>query len=724
MNTPTEIFKQMKNSIFRDVFHVTNDSKGVGFKIRLGDKDKPKAVKTKADLINIVYKNCSELQGLPGYNEFLTVVNEYKNEQRIGFEEAWKDRAGKIFDLYISEKNEAIDECRKSSIPTAFGAKMVPTNLYPSATINDVDLKLIEGLYFCPKEQDFWYKIKDNYRRIGNAEELRDRGSVAVMVLNSLIFDHMTEDMGTPFDFWRMLYDIADKATDDYFRIEAVMTEALRSKMPLDGIEVQTFWMKEPMELKEFLKVPDSPLPFDYTGRLHSAMVKGIVNYGIPAAAMNFGIVTVKYEQQDEFFYRYNISPAGESKIKQSFTTYLSRLFEDPAQIIARIPKLTVIPRVISDVKGIPSNFSVIPDWMDKLKDQFVLNDCKILKTFLSPYSQEERIAIMAWAYTVWHSSSNESINFLFMTGGQTFKTNYYAKMTEYILELMYRPTHSIVHFMLRDNWIKDPALKENADGTGISTAALVINDEATDKCLEEFKSMTGGSTDSGMPYQKRIMRCNPSQIKIYGKWLFLTNTPFVTNDDTGAFDRRLFIVKNMEAKKLTPPYTRGEYNMMMKREVKAFYTLAKDCYEKTVKECGSFLDYVTSKSIFTKNLKEAYNEYDKMKLYIEFFNSFYDKNPNNRKDDGSVFIKRADLKLGIESLCKTYDININGMLNWIRSTDKTTKQNKSKFSAKKNQGSFWLLYPIREEYLEEVIDEDDMPGTAPTDVNDRGYNF
>lgn len=720
MNTEeTELFNQMKHSIFRDVFHVTNDSKGSGFKIRLSDKDKPKAVKTKADLLSIVYKNSQELQGLPGYREFLAVVTTYQHEQRISFEDAWKDRAGMIFDLYIAEKNEAIENCRKSTLPTAFGAKLIPSNMYPSSTLNDADMEILEGLCFCPKEQNFWYRDRNNYRRIGNSEELSDRHSTGIQILNGLINDHLTEKYGAQFDFWNMLYERADRATDDYFRIESEMNEALRKKMPLEGIMIQTFWMKKPMELKEFLKIPNSPLPFDYTGRLHSAMVKGIINYGIPAAAVNYAMISLNYEQVEEWFYRYNVSPAGQSKEKKSMTYYLSKLFEDPAQLIARIPKLKVIPRTISDTDGIPSNFHIIENWQDKLKDQFAGSECKMLKVFLSPYSLVEKIAIMGWAYTVFHTSLNELIGFLFMTGGGTFKTNYFTKMLEKILDLMYRPSYPIVHKMIKDYWIKDPALKENADGTGISTAALVVNDEATEKALDEYKGMSGGSADTGMPYQKRVMRSNPYQINIFGTWLFTTNNEFSIKDNTGAFDRRLFMIKHMDVKNLTPPYTRGEYNEMMNREIKAFYELAKKCYEKAVEESGSFINYVSSKDVFTRNLKEAYNELDKTKLYIEFFNDFYDRNPNNRREDGSIFIKPADLRTSVETMSKSYGINNDGMMKWIKTTEKTIKPNKNKFSAKKNQGSFWLLYPLKDEFINEVVDDDDLPGIAKSDISE-----
>lgn len=719
MKDTSELFKEMKNSIFRDLFHVTNDSKGTGFKIRIGDKDKPKAVKTKDDVLNIIYKNASDLQGLPGYAEFITVVNEYRNEKRILFEEAWKAKAGMIFDLYISEKNNAIEEFRKSSMPKGFGTKLTPTSLYPSATINKVDLELTDGLQYCPKDAHFYYKVKDNFIRIGTADELREKGSNPIMMLNSLLYEHLSEERGEPFDFWRFLYNIADRGTEDYFKIEAVLKEAITKKMPLDGIEVQTFWMKEPIELREFLKLPDTPLPLDYTGRLHSAMVKGMVNNGIPAVAMNYGIMTINYEQQDEFFYRYNISPAGQSKIKQSFTSYLVKIFEDPAQLISSIPKIYSVPRIISDIPGVPCQYQAFDDWQDNLKDQFEMKDCKILKTFLSPYCKEEQLAIMAWAYTAIHPSLNESINFLFMTGGGTFKTNYYAKMIEILLNLVYRPSMSIVHWMLRDNWIKDPALKENCDGTGISTAALVVNDESTDKCMEEFKSMSGGSMDSGMPYQKRVMRENPILIRIYCKWLFLTNLNFMIQDDSGSMDRRIFILKRMDVKKLEPPYKAGEYNIMLRREIQSFYKFAKQSYEYVVKEAGSLENYVQSKVVFTKNLKEAYNEYDKTRLYIEFFNDFYDKNPNCRKDDGSIFIKPKDLRSSIESMCQAYGINKEGMMNWIRKTDKCTHENKNKFSARKNEGSFYLLYPVKPEFQKEVIDDDDMPGVAPTDVAD-----
>lgn len=718
MEGTNELFKQMKNSIFRDMFHVTNDSNGTGYKIRLGDKDKPKRVKTKEDLLSIVYKNASELQGLPGYAEFIMIVSEYRREKGLSFEEAWKEKAGMVFDLYISEKNNAIEEFRKSSMPKGFGGKLTPTTLYPSATINSVDLYLIDGLQFCPKDRHFYYKVKDNYIRLGTSEELRDRGSNPVMLLNKLIYDHLTEDRGEPFDFWRMLYDIADKATDDYFRIESTLTDCIRNKMPLEGIEVQTFWMKKPVDIKEFLKLPNSPLPLDYTGRLHSAMVKGMINFGIPAAAMNYGIMTINLEQQDEFFYRYNISPAGQSKIKQPFTVYLTKMFEDPAHLIANVPKLRSVPKIISDIPGVPCHFQSVSDWSEGIKDQLGTRDCKILNTFLSPYTREEKLAIMAWAYTALHPSLNESINFLFMTGGGTFKTNYYAKMIEILLNMIYRPTISIVHKMLRDNWIKDAALKENCDGTGISTAALIVNDEATDKCMEEFKAMSGGSMDSGMPYQRRVMRENPITIQIYAKWLFLTNLNFMIQDDSGSMDRRLFIVKRMDVKKLDPPYKPGEYNSMLMREVSAFYDLSKRCYEEIVKEAGSLERYVQSKVVFSKNLKEAYNEYDKTKLYIEFFNDFFDKNPNNRREDGSIYIKPKDLRDSIETMCQAYGINKDGMMNWIRKTDKCTKENKNKFSAKKNEGSFYLLYPVKEEYLAELVD-DDIPGIAPSTIDD-----
>ena len=56
---------------------------------------------------------------------------------------------------------------------------------------------------------------------------------------------------------------------------------------------------------------------------------------------------------------------------------------------------MDVIPHIISD-DNTPAKFYIDKNWLSKLNNQYDdMKDCKILNTFLNPYTNEEKLAIM-----------------------------------------------------------------------------------------------------------------------------------------------------------------------------------------------------------------------------------------------------------------------------------------------------------------------------------------
>lgn len=696
----------MISFIVNESFKIHNQANGNGYTIEI--KGKRKRAQTTDALVDLMYDNIAPIQGDERYQEFIKFVNKIANEERKPFEATWKKFIKMMVQKEIEKKAEYRDEIVKVSIPSAFGAKFTECKFLPRSPINDKDLTILKGLSFCPSSQFFFFEFHGNYTRLGTASELRDKSSSASIRASILITKSNSERVGKErWDLWDEAYDDCDKLTSELMDIRLTAETALKENMPLD-IEIHPFWMDEETTIREFLQLPETITAMDWSDKLHSAVCKAAVNRVLPAVMINKGLGNICYEADGEWFKRYSFRPKGSSKC--SLSDYISEVFSEVPTLIQQIPTLKEEPRNISDIPGVRCRFNMYKDWMKDLPEgQKELKECLGIKAFLAPYTEEETLAIMAYPYTVWHPSTNDPINICLKTGGGSFKTNTYMEYMIQILNYMYRPDGSIVHKMAGDAWVTDSARLENANGDGVSTAALVFNDECTEKSINKFKDMSGGSTDGGVFYQKRIMRENPTEMKIYAKWAFCTNVDFQIQDTEGAFDRRLLLIDRMDIKKLNPPYPRETFIQERRKELKAFYELSEKCYKMVVDKYGSLSSMAVNCRGINKNLKQAYNEDAKVLTYYQIWEAMKgkllggDTNTIDIKDfsDGSIGISNIELETEINKLCEINGVNPAGMKKWIRDTDSCTKQNESRYRIRfKNANLVWCyrLYPLKEE--------------------------
>lgn len=703
---------------------IHNKKDGSGYTV--SDNGKRKNIKTTDELVSFIRDRTGSLQGKEWYQAFVQYVNNIKNEQNKEFDDVWRSLMTQLIRDYLVKKAEVRDEIAKTTLPSAFGATYTPCKFMPRHFLNDMDLKILKGLCFCEQNQHYYFELHGRYTILGTDEELQNKKSIAMMKLCRLINDRNCERVGVEsYEIFDEIYNVCDKLTATYFDLNRQLEEILKEKLPLD-VMVTVFWSDKPINLREFLEIPQVYTAFDYNDKLHSAICKVALNKLLPASAINAGLLNLFFESDGEFFKRYSGRPAG--NIQKKFTTaqYLANTLTEPTVLKSRIPILDKAPKVISDVDDEMSEYKFDKYWKKGLvPDQFATKDCKILKAFLSPYTDEEIVAIMGFAYTVWFPSYADDVNMLFKTIGGLFKTNYYGQNIMDILDLCYHPKKSISHVMVGDQWISDPALQENADGTGISTARLIFNDECTENCMEKFKGMSGGSSDTGVNYQKRLLYCNPVTMKIYPKWLFCTNRDVQIQDTSGAFDRRLFIIDKMNADKLVPPYSPSEYNKMRLRELESFFEVAKNSYLKIRKEYGSLLNYVRKIKSISKNLREAYNEEQKIFTYLTVYELLQTaaRDPNNLsvfEYKGGIAALRPELVKISEGTCEDNGIKPEALLKWIRETTICEEKNNSRATIKVNnrRNTFYHLHPIKPENIPEV----DADLTADTDREINEY--
>jgi len=708
-----------------DVFQVHNQANGNGYTILLDGKRKK--VKTTDDLVSVMYKNSNVLQSDEVYQTFIKYINYHSNEDRKSFEDTWKKYVKLMVQDHIQKKAQYRDKITEESIPSAFGAKFTPCTFLPRETINDKDLQILKGLAFCPSSQFFFFEFHGNWTRLGTALELQSKSSISSIKAAILISKANAERRGVEkWDIWDEHYKECDKLTSEFMEIRSVLEQAIKEKIPLD-INIRPYWMDEDTTIRKFLQLPDDALAFDPVDKLHSAFCKAAVNKVLSAVMVNNGLGTINFEQDGEFFKRYSFR--SKNNCKCHLPEYLCAVFQEIPSLISEIPSLKEEPAIITDIPGAMARFSIQDNWLEDLPEgQKELKECEATKSFLRPYTQNEQLALMSYAYTVIHPSTNDPINLCVKTGGGTFKTSTFAGNLIDLLNYAYRPDGSIVHKMVGDTWVKDSARLENANGDGVSTAALVFNDECTENSINKFKDMSGGSTDSGVDYQRRVMRENPTQMKIYAKWLFLTNLDFQIQDTEGAFDRRLGIIDEMKIKKLKAPYPRESYQKERKKELKAFYELSKKCYEKVVEKYGSLTSFFQECPELNKNLRQAYNEEGKILTYYQIWKYIENTNQTSsvvndqsykKFSDGSYGVSKKEADSVLDSYCKVNGINLAGMKKWMQNTESCTATNNMKCKMRFCGGDLswgYRLYPLKKEF----IPDDDFDSSEEVDkVND-----
>ena len=498
------------------------------------------------------------------------------------------------------------------------------------------------------------------------------KGSDGLRKLYGLLADKFQRNTGKEFHFWSEMYEICNEATSDYISARRQIDELIKQGNKDSKQIIEVFGNK--VEIYKVLQIYDKdPIPNEWNKKLCDFYAKYLSNSKLPAVILNRKLCTLNYECEDPegcYFKRFALTFPQGGKVPMS--DYLVKLFDEHDLVIRSIPHIETIPHIISD-DSTPAKYYINEKWMDNLvPGQYSFEDCKILNTFLKPYTTEERLALMAWAYTVLHPSYGDTINLLFKTGGGTFKTNYYSQIIQKLLFAMYNvKNQDCCYTMLKDTWVRDRFLLEGTNG-GVSMAAFVNNDECTMNSVEEFKNFSGGGK-MGMDYSKRQMRQDPTQMKIYSKWLFTTNNDFLINDDSGAYDRRLFIIDRMDVKKLTPPYPKAVYDSEVLKEMKTFYETAENAYKEILKTHSSLEDYVTDPdNPISRNMKRAYRGEDKAYVYDQIFEKY--------GATDVLDIPCKDFTETAKKLCEDEEINFNGFKNWVRTTDETEEPCKWNF--------------------------------------------
>lgn len=738
MNRITQI--NINSKLLTQFANLTNSKDRKGFNLVIsGEKIKAKTSAEAARIIN--EKASANLDYEDWWKDIKKDIFADANAQSVpqkDWSKFFQNALKKAIDEFAISKIAERDGYTKTLLPDAFNAEFTPCAFKPSSTINKVDLDIVDGLCYCKENALFYFKANRNYTLIGDRNELISKGSKQLDLLYSCIVKQRILKTGRlDYDFWKEMYDTSDKINDEYWRvaeeIEAYLkvTDLSNCKFgDTEDMNVTVFGKDYPLhvvlQLKHFKQLQNED--FDLKRVVHTFIIKIAINELLPAVMLNQNLANIYYETTaDKSFKRYSIKPPKGCKC--SIIDYLAKLFEESTILKSKIPTLDVIPRVISDTDT-PAKYYIHNDWKEKLTDQVPLEKAKGLNTFLSPYTKEERIAIMGWAYTCLHPSTSEYINFLFKTGGGTFKTNYYAKQIMTLLNIMYDPERLIVHRMEGDSWVEDSFKKEGIN-SGISTSALVFNDECTIKSIEEFKSMSGGSSE-GVSYQYRVMRENPIAMTIFAKFLFCTNSNILIQDDSGAYDRRLFIIDRMDVKKLPPPYSANELKNGLRSELVAFYEEAKRCYEEAVNIAKSFTGYVTTTKSIHKNISQAYKSDNKISAYMELWseingnsNSVISPDDPIVLNDGSVAVSSSWLQTAIRRILEDNELSWNSFRSFITNdADYFTNRNNPRFSFRLNGRRYaprYRLYPLKDEFIipsEEISDSSLGKCSIPDDID------
>lgn len=653
-----------------------------------GKRVKPNNI---VELVEKIYTQVATNEN--GKDWFCSLNAEYAKEANSNnkpLKEVWFKHLTNDISSNLAKRVEYRNEHIQSSISPAFSGRRIVSKLKPHKYINDVDLELIKGVVYCEQDGLFYFKRDSSYTLLGSVEELTCKNSNALINLVELYSKQFLEEHGRDFDLINECYLMANEVTKDYFGCRTMIDEAKKSGTLYGNTKVTV--LGESVEVYKILKINDyDAIPDEWPELLMNHYVKLLINYKFPAVMLNRNLCDIFYESSDDegyYFKKFRVDFTD----RPPYSTYLIKLFEQFDMVKCNVPKIDVIPHVVSD-DNTPARYYIDREWIDKLENQYKIEDCKILKAFLNPYTEDEKYAIMAWAYTVFHPSYGDTINMLFKTGGGTFKTNYYSMMIQKILEKMYN-TNKVSYTLQNEFWVKDRFLLEGLNG-GVSTAAFVNNDECTIKSIEAFKDFSGGGKN-GMNYARRTMRENPTQMKIYSKWLFTTNNDFIIQDDSGAYDRRLFIIDRMDVKKLTPPYSKTEFEGELIKEMKSFYTVAKQSYEQILTNYKSLEDFVTKCSI-ANNLKKAYAEEDKIWVYYKLTEELYNGS------ETSLWIPVGDFKTQATKLCEENDVNFNGFKKWLKSNAAekcicTPIYKQHKFDGINLKG--WNLWKLKPEFV------------------------
>lgn len=665
---------------------IKNKGNGKGYSFKY--KDKTYLAATMNDLVKKIY----DLPGVYTKQWHKDIVNEitklpeYSEDKS---EELFCDYLAKSLNAAMTEKRNMRDEYQKNSLPSAFNADIISCKFKPANDYNDKDKELLEIFVYCEDNGVIYTEIDGNYSLIGTPLDISNRKSNASYLAGSALKKHMDAKRCTDYQIWAELYHLADTATDKFFAYRRTIEEAISQETPPSEIIIK--YKGEDISMQEFLQLPLDKFSDDWDDALHTAICKIIVNELMPASLFNNDIIQLCFEAKNEMFHRYSVRPAHGKKA--NLNTIVSMMFEDPC-IIDNIRHIKGVPHIISDGPSVFSEFKIQKDWQNKLPEQYESGkECKALKTFLEPFTDNERKVMMAWAYMALHPSTGESIGMLIQTGGGTFKTGYYAEMIRYLMSIMYNAPKDRVGFMMKkDAWVENTKLREPGN-RGISKAGLVIIDEAGSRSIEQYKLWSGSTVDVGIDYEYSKIYQEGVQTKIFCPWLFTSNEDINLGDDKGVYDRRLIVIKRMDLSNFEKPYDMKDYHISIRKEAIHFYNFAKKSYEELVKKYGSLTSAVNKIQEIHANLACIFEEEAKLNAYENLYNDMGSDNPF--ADHIEVPIPEFNSK--VEDLAAEMGVNPKGLTKYIFTTDKTTEPNvKGKCTMKGGRKvRIHILYPI-----------------------------
>lgn len=689
----------MNTSELINLLSIRNSGKGNKYKFTWNGKDK--LCNTVEDLASELFNISGQFQAKPWYNDFVAEVKSnpnFKSEDDFG--NVWISVMKTKLVEALDAKRATRDANQEATIPSAFNADFLSSTLKPKSIFNREDLDLIKGLSYCEKNNALYYcDMQGNYTFLGDPESLLDKRSETLRKTANFLTKRISAELGiSNFDIWSWMWDICNQVTDQFFVLRRQI-EDYKSRGTLPSNSVLK-WNGNQTNVKELFNWFEDDWSNDFIDDLHTKLIGLLINELLPSSVFRNEFARLRYETKNGLFNRYNLaSPVGKMG---SFADYISALFSEPSMIDA-IPHFNKQPYIIQDNMNEVSTYKIKPDWEKGLvADQFkTIEECKILKTFLTPYSDDEKMFMMAWAYTVLHPSCGEGIGLLIKTGGGAFKTHGFSNMISLLLEKMYgADKDELTYTLIRSNWVKDDSqMREACGNQGISHAALVVNDECDEKSIEKYKDLSGSTSNVGISYTYKKVYQVPVSMRIYCRWLFLTNNQITINDTDGVFERRLAIIDRMDIKSLPKPYSQLEYPKYVERELKMFYDLAKTCYTKLKAKYSDLVDAATHMD-FAKNLKQAYADEDKTFIYYKLTENLTGSDPE--------IMPMGDFNDKVEELCKDFGINPKGMKNWVKNTDKTVQPVKWNWNTKRNgkQIKCHFLYRLKDEFIPKV-DED-----------------
>lgn len=667
---------------------IKNRGNGKGYSFKY--KNKTYLAATMNDLTKKIY----DLPGVSYETWHQDITNEIKKSTNFSTdkaEELFTDYLTKVLNAGMTEKRNIRDEYQKNSLPSAFNADIISCKFKPANDYNDRDKELLEIFTYCEDNGVIYTEIDGNYSLVGTPLDISNRKSNASYLAGSALKKHMDAKRCTDYQIWAELYHLADSATDKFFAYRRTIEEAISQNTPPSEIMIK--YNGNDISMQEFLQLPLDKFSEDWDDALHTAICKIIVNELMPASLFNNDIVQLCFEAKNEMFHRYSVRPAHGKKA--SLNTIISMMFEDPC-IIDSIRHIRGVPHIISDRQDVSSQFKIQKDWQNKLSEQYESSkECKAMKTFLEPFTVNERKVMMAWAYMALHPSTGESIGMLIQTGGGTFKTGYFAEMIRYLMSIMYNAPKDRIGFMMKkDAWVENTKLREPGN-RGISKAGLVIIDEAGSRSIEQYKLWSGSTVDVGIDYEYSKIYQEGVQTKIFCPWLFTSNEDINLGDDKGVYDRRLIVIKRMDLSNFEKPYDMKDYHILIRKEAIYFYNFAKKSYEDLVTEYGSLTSAVNKIKEIHANLACIFEEEAKLNAYENLYNDMKVNDPF--ADHIEVTVPEFNRK--VEELSAEMGVNPKGLAKYIFTSDKTTQPNVKGKCIMKNgrKVRIHVLYPIAE---------------------------